>query len=436
MQDVIRTIEAYEILTGPGRPTVEVELTTAGGIQVTASVPSGTSTGAYEAKSLFDGGTRFRGYGVRKAVENVNRIIAPALSGEEVTGQAHIDRRLIELDGTPNKEELGGNAILPVSLAVAKAAAASLKLPLYRYLGGLEANRLPVPIATVIAGGAHSPAPLDFEDYLINLDGFTDFASAVEALASIHHGLGALLKKRYGDVPDSGGAYAPPLGGNAEAFETILEAVEKAGFSGRVSLGLDIVGTDLYNQERDRYRISGREMAADEYIAYLVELTRTYPLELIEDAFHEDDFTSPAKLTALLPGKTIVGDDLFATNATRLSQGIVAKAGNTLLLKVNQAGTLSEAFGAGRLAKDNGFGVIVSLRSNDTNDAFIADLAVALGADKIKLGGPVRGERCAKYNRLLRIEGQLGSEALFAGSATGLPAQAGPVNPAAKKRRG
>jgi enolase len=419
MQDVIRTIEAYEIMTGPGRPTVEVELTTGSGIRVTASVPSGTSTGAYEAKSLFDGGPRFRGYGVRRAVENVNRIIAPALYGEEVTGQARIDQRLIELDGTPGKEKLGGNAILPVSLAVARAAAASLGLPLYRHLGGLGANRLPAPMATLIAGGAHSPAPLDFEDYLINLDGFENFAAAVEALTSIHHGLGKLLAKRYGDVPDSGGAYAPPLSGNADAFETILEAVEKAGFSGRVSLGLDIVGTDLYRPEIGRYRISGREMGVDEYIAYLLELTRTYPLELIEDAFHEDDFASQAKLTALLPTKRIVGDDLFATNAARLSRGIAARAGNALLLKVNQAGTVSEAFHAGMVAKDNGFGVIVSLRSNDTNDDFIADLAVALGAERIKLGGPVRGERNAKYNRLLRIENQLGPEARFAGSSAG-----------------
>ncbi|MCE5263707.1 MAG: phosphopyruvate hydratase [Deltaproteobacteria bacterium] len=414
MQETIRTIEAYEILTGPGRPTVEVELTTGSGIRVTASVPSGTSTGAYEAKSLFDGGTRFRGFGVKKAVENVNRIIAPALLGEEVSGQARIDRRLIELDGTPAKEKLGGNAILPVSLAVAKAAAAEAGLPLYRHLGGLGATRLPAPIATVIAGGAHSPAPLDFEDYLINLDGFADFASAVEALAAIHHTLGGLLKRRFGDVADSGGAYAPPLSGNEEAIETILEAVQKAGFAGQVSLGLDIVGTDLYVPERRTYRISGREMAAEEYTAYLVELTRRYPLALIEDAFHEDDFASQARLTALLPGKIIVGDDLFATNAARLARGIAEKSGNTLLLKVNQAGTLTEAFGAGVLARKNGFGVIVSLRSNDTNEDFIADLAVALGAEKIKLGGPVRGERCAKYNRLLRIEQQLGAEALFA----------------------
>ena len=419
MPETIRTIEAYEILTGPGRPTVEVELTTSGGIRATASVPSGTSTGAYEAKSLFDGGTRYRGFGVKNAVENVNRIIAPALTGEEVSGQAHIDRRLIDLDGTPAKEELGGNAILPVSLAVAKAAALAAGMPLYRYLGGIGATRLPMPIATVIAGGAHSPAPLDFEDYLINLDGFADFASALEALAAIHHTLGGLLKKRFGDVADSGGAYAPPLGGNDEAFETILEAVRKAGFAGRVSLGLDIVGTDLFVPERGTYRISGREMSAQEYTAYLVELTRRYPLELIEDAFHEDAFASQAALTALLPGQTIVGDDLFATNAARLSRGIAERAGNTILLKVNQAGTLTEAIGAGLLARNNGFGVIVSLRSNDTNEDFIADLAVALGAGRIKLGGPVRGERNAKYNRLLRIERQLGAEALFAGSRPG-----------------
>ena len=424
MTAIIRRIEAYEILTGPGRPTVEVELTTDSGIQVTASVPSGTSTGSHEAKALFDGGTRFRGYGVRRAVENVNGVIAPALCGEEVICQEKIDRQLIAMDGTPNKEKLGGNAILAVSLAVAKAGAASLGLPLYRYLGGFGANRLPAPIATLIAGGSHSPAPLDFEDYMIGLDGFDDFAAAVEALAEIHHGLGSLLAKRYGDVPNSGGAYAPPLSGNAEVFETILEAVEKAGCSGRVSLGLDVVGSDLYLPEKGRYRISGREMDVDEYIAYLLELTNTYPLELIEDPFHEDDFASQAKLTALLPAKKIVGDDLFVTNVARLSRGIRCKAGNTLLLKVNQAGTVSEAFQAGMLAKRNDFGVIVSLRSNDTNDSFIADLAVALGAERIKLGGPVRGERNAKYNRLLRIERQLGAGALFAGSSAGQAAEA------------
>ncbi len=426
MTAVIRSIEAYEILTGPGRPTVEVELTTDSGIQVTASVPSGTSTGSHEAKALFDGGTRFRGYGVRRAVENVNGIIAPALLGEGVTCQEKIDRQLIDMDGTPNKEKLGGNAILAVSLAVAKAGAASLGLPLYRYLGGFGANRLPVPIATLIAGGNHSPAPLDFEDYLIGLDGFTDFVSAVEALSEIHHCLGSLLTKQYGDVPNSGGAYAPPLSGNAEAFEKILEAVEKAGCTGRVSLGLDAVGNDLYLPEKGRYRVSGRELDVDEYIAYFLELTRAYPLELIEDPFHEDDFDSQAKLTALLPTKRIVGDDLFVTNSARLSQGIRCKAGNTLLLKVNQAGTVSEAFQAGMLAKRNDFGVIVSLRSNDTNDSFIADLAVALGAERIKLGGPVRGERNAKYNRLLQIERQLGAGALFAGSSARLAAPAGP----------
>jgi len=422
----IRSIEAYEILTGPGRPTLEVELTTDSGIQVTASVPSGTSTGSHEAKALFDGGTRFRGYGVRGAVENVNGIIAPALHGEAVTCQEKVDRQLIDLDGTPNKEKLGGNSILAVSLAVAKAGAASLGLPLYRYLGGLGANRLPVPIATLIAGGNHSPAPLDFEDYLIGLDGFDDFASAVEALSEIHYCLGTLLTKRYGEVPNSGGAYAPPLSGNAEAFETILEAVEKAGSAGRVSLGIDAVGNDLYLPEKGRYRVSGRELDVDEYIAYFLGLTRAYPLELIEDPFHEDDFDSQAKLTALLPTKRIVGDDLFVTNSARLSQGIRCQAGNTLLLKVNQAGTVSEAFQAGMLAKRNDFGVIVSLRSNDTNDSFIADLAVALGAEGIKLGGPVRGERNAKYNRLLRIERQLGAGAQFAGSSARPTAPAGP----------
>jgi len=417
MTAVIRSIEAYEILTGSGRPTVEVELNTDSGIQVTASAPSGTSTGSHEARALFDGGTRYRGYGVRRAVENVNSIIAPALCGKRVTCQEEIDRLLIDLDGTPNKERLGGNAILPTSLAVARAGAASSGMPLYRYLGGIGADRLPSPVATLIAGGNHSPAPLDFEDYLIGLDGFNDFASALEALAEIHHCLGCLLKEKYGDVPNSGGAYAPPLSDNEEVFETILEAAERAGSGGRISLGLDVVGSELYLPEKKRYKVSGRELDVDEYIAYLLELARKYALELIEDPFHEDDFENQSKLAALLPEKRIVGDDLFATNSVRLSKGIELGAGNTMLLKIDQAGTLSEAFHAGMLAKHNHFGVIVSLRSNETNDSFIADLAVALGAERIKLGGPVRGERNAKFNRLLRIELQLGSSARFAGSS-------------------
>jgi len=424
MHDTIRAVRAWEILSGVGRPTVEVEVTTAHGCRGTASVPAGTSTGAHEAKALYDGGTRYRGYGVRKAVENVHRIIAPAVCGMDVRAQEGIDQILIDLDGTPLKERLGANALLAVSLAVAQAGAQAAGLPLYRYLGGLTATRLPIPLATVLAGGHHSPSDLPFEDYLISVRGFVSFGDAVEALSAIHGALGDRLRKRFGIVPDVGGAYAPPLASTEEAFDTILEAVAQAGCAGKISLGLDVVGSDLYDRQAGAYRVGGKHLSPDEFIAHFVALTEQYPLDIIEDPFDEDDFALHAALTARLPAKRIVGDDLFATSVQRLARGIAERAGNSLLLKVNQAGTLTEAIRAGQLARDSGYGTIVSLRSGDTDDSFIADLAVGLGAEQIKLGGPVRGERNAKYNRLLVIEQDLGTGAGFAGRLGRVPAQA------------
>lgn len=421
MKSVIEMIRAREILSGPGRPTVEVELTTNDGIRVEASVPSGTSKGKYEAWEVYDGGKRFRGLGVKKAAENVNREIAPKLIGENVFAQRRIDNLMIELDGTKNKQRLGGNAILAVSLAVAKAGAAAAGLPLYRYLGGLGSVRLPVPLATVISGGKHSPSSLDFEDYLLIFDGFTSFADALEALVEIRYILGKNLQKKFGLVADDGGALAPPLSDTPQAFDLMLEAVEQAGYGGKVALGLDAAASDLYLEDRGLYNIGGREMEPTELIDYYISLAKQYPLVFIEDPFDQDDFVSFAKLTAALPDRKIVGDDLFVTNPERIKMGIEQKAGNTLLLKVNQIGTVSEAYDAGILALQNGLAVTVSLRSSDTNDSFIADLAVALGAEQIKLGSPVRGERNAKYNRLLKIEAELGSAVRFAGH--------GPVKP-------
>jgi enolase len=411
----IKNISAIEVLSGSGRPTVEVELATSEGVQATASVPCGTSTGKYESKTLYDGGRRYRGFGVQKAVSNVNDVIAPKLIGMDVTAQSDIDNLMIELDGTPTKENLGGNSILAVSLAVAKAGADTCGLPLYRYLGGIGSNRLPVPLATVLAGGHYSPSSLDFEDYLISLDHFERFSDALEALSDIHATLGALLKDKYGDIPDVGGAYAPPMKTNEEAFDTILEAAERAGYGKKVSLGLDVVGSDLFKASNNRYRISGKELTAESYMNYFVELAKKYPLNYIEDPFHEDDFDSHSKLSALLPNRKIVGDDLFVSNSDRLTMGISKKSCNALLLKVNQVGTLTEAYKTALLALRQKLTITVSLRSSDTNDSFIADLAVSIGADQIKLGGPVRGERNAKYNRLLRIEKELGSDAAFAG---------------------
>jgi enolase len=411
----IHKINAIEILSGSGRPTVEVELTTSKGVRTVASVPCGTSTGKYECKALYDGGKRYRGFGVQNAVSNVNNVISPKIMGMDVTAQSDIDNLMIELDGTPRKDNLGGNSILAVSLAVAKAGAEACGLPLYRYLGGIGSNRLPVPVATVLAGGHHSPSTLDFEDYLISLDGFGSFSDAVEALSEIHATLGGLLRNKFGDTPDVGGAYAPPMKTNNEAFDTILEAADKAGYSKKVSLGLDVVGSDIFSAATKKYRISGKELSIEDYTTYLSELSRKYPLNYIEDPFHEDDFESHSTLVALLPNRKIVGDDLFVSNSERLAMGILKRSCNALLLKVNQVGTLTEAYKTASLALRQKYTITVSLRSSDTNDSFIADLAVAVGADQIKLGGPVRGERNSKYNRLLRIEKELGTDASFAG---------------------
>jgi enolase len=416
MSDVIAHIEAREILSGRGRPTVEVELRTSDGIKVTASVPSGTSKGKYEAWEVYDGGTRFGGLGVKQAAANVNGVIAPKLMGESVLNQRRIDQLLIELDGTANKMKLGSNGILAVSVAVAKAGAESAGLPLYRYLGGFGAERLPVPLATVISGGKHSPSSLDFEDFLLVLEGFSEFAAALEALVAIRHLLEKNLKAKFGLVADDGGAVAPAISDNTQAFELMLEAVEQSGCSGKVALGLDVAASDLYVREKGLYQVAGREMEAEELIDYYIGLARQYPLVFIEDPFDQDDFVNFAKLTAALPDRKIVGDDLFVTNPGRIKLGIEAKAANTLLLKINQIGTVSEAYDAGMLAQRNRYSIAVSLRSSDTNDSFIADLAVGLGAEQIKLGSPVRGERNAKYNRLLKIEQELGNWAEFAGS--------------------
>ncbi len=400
----IEKIEAREILSAVGRPTIQVTVTTKSGKSATSSVPSGTSKGKYEAKEIVDGGTRFRGLGVRKAVENVNTAIARALTGIEVTRQREIDNTMLDLDGTEDKRNLGGNAILAVSLAVARAGAGCVGLPLYRYIGGLGANRLPMPLATIISGGRHSASKLAFEDYMLVFSGFTVFSQAVEALMEVRYYLEKSLKKRFDYLSEKGGAFAPPIENDEEALELILESIEKTGYSHRISLGLDVVGSDLYDSENTCYRLHGKSVSAEELLVYFITLTKTYPITLIEDPFHEDDFENFAKLAAVLPKTLIVGDDLFTTNPERIRKGVELKAGNALLLKVNQIGTLTESVEAGLLARKNSYEVIVSVRSGDTVDDFITDLAVGIGAGYIKLGSPVRGERSAKYNRLLEIE--------------------------------
>jgi len=407
LKDTIAKIEAREILSGTGRPTVEVKLETSKGVEVRASVPSGSSKGEYEAFELHDGGTRFRGFGTRKAVENVNRIVAPAIRGMDVTQQVEIDRTLIELDGTPNKSRLGGNAILPVSVACVRAGAESLGLPIYRYLGGLMARRIPVPLATVLAGGEHSPSELEFEDYLLIPSGVPSFADSVEALYNTRHILGDILRERFGPIPEVGGAFAPPLRDTRQAFEMMLTAIERAGYSGQILFGLDVAASALYIKDDDLYRLPAREVKAEELTDYYAALAKDYPLVFIEDPFHQDDYYHFARLTALLPDKMIVGDDLFVSDPKRLARGIREKAANMILLKINQIGTVSEACEAAMMASRNQIGVTVSVRSNDTNDSFVTDLAVAIRASQIKLGSPVRGERNSKYNRLLEIEQEL-----------------------------
>ena len=404
MRDLIENIEGREILGGTGRPTVEARVITRQGFAVGASVPSGTSKGKHEAFELYDGGTRYRGFGVRQAVENINRIIAPALKGMDVTEQRRIDDTLIHLDGTANKGKLGANALLAVSAACAKAGARSSKLPVYRYLGGLGGLRIPAPMVTVVAGGNHSPSPLPFEDYLLIFDGFSSFSESVEALIETRLRLGNIIGEKFGTVPEVGGALAPPIEESRQAFDLLLEAVERSGCAEKVRLGLDVAANELFVPEKNTYRIGREEMRAEDLVRYYIGLKKDYPLTYIEDGFHEDDHLHFSELTREMPGISIVGDDLYASNPRRIAAGIRIKAGNGVLLKINQIGTVSEALDAAHLAMGNNFQTHVSLRSNETNDDFIADFAVAIGAKQAKLGSPFRGEKTAKYNRLLEIE--------------------------------
>ncbi len=419
MHSTIENISAREVLGGAGRPTVEVTLTLDSGASVNASVPSGTSRGGHEAFELFDGEERFKGYGVRKAAATVREKIAPVLKGMCVLDIAALDRRLIELDGTPDKSVLGANAILPVSVAAAKAAALATRLPVYRYLGGQVATRLPMPIATVIAGGEYSPSALPFEDFLYIVEGFSNISDAVEGLAATRARLGALLVQRFGPVAEVGGALAPPLSSVREAFDIMLQAAKDTGCEGRMNLALDVAANEIYDAASGTYALGDRRVQAPELCGVYLDLVREYPLLSIEDPFHEDDFAAHAELVTQLAAAgsrcSVVGDDLFATNPTRIARGIAEKSATELLLKMNQIGTVSEAMQAGIIARENGMAVTVSLRSNETCDPFAADLAVALGAERIKSGSPVRAERNAKYNKLLQIEEELGTKARFAG---------------------
>ncbi len=404
MKEVIQQLRGREILNARGKPTVEAELITSSGITVTASVPSGTSTGKYEAFELYDGGSRYEGCGTRKAAANISGEINDCLRGVALEDLRAIDQRICALDGTPNKSRLGGNALLAVSMAAAG-------VPLYRWLAGEQRKlRMPDLTATVIAGGAFSFSGLAFEDYILVLSGFEQFSDELEALVAIRRQLERDVRAKYGDFLEDGGAIAAPIASDGEAFEFMLEAARKAGFEANAALGLDVASSQMYSPEADLYRFGklppqNREQLLETYLG----LCREYPLRLIEDGFHEDDFEGFGMLKAAAPGIQVVGDDLFATNLARIRRGIQHDSANTLLLKMNQAGTITEAMDAGRFAQENGYDVIVSLRSGETTDDFAADLAVAVGARQIKAGSPVRAERNAKYNRLLKIQAQLES---------------------------
>ena len=417
----ITKIGAREILDSRGNPTVEVDVWLADCAMGRAAVPSGASTGIHEAVELRDGDSdRYGGKGVAKAVENVNTIIAGELTGCDASDQVGIDEKMIALDGTPNKGRLGANAILGVSLAVAKAAAASAGLPLYRYIGGASARTLPVPMMNILNGGKHALNSTDLQEFMVMPVGAPSFREALRWGAEIYQSLKKVLKgKGYGtNVGDEGG-FAPSLGHNAEAIEVILQAIEQAGYKAGedVFIALDPASTEIfedgvtYNLEKEGKRLSG-----DQMVDFLVDWVKKYPIISIEDGLAEDDWASWTKFTAAVGDRVqIVGDDLLVTNVKRVEQAIQEQACNSLLCKVNQIGSLTEAIAAVEMSKRAGWTSIVSHRSGETEDSTIADLVVALNTGQIKTGAPCRSDRIAKYNQLLRIEEELGDSAVYAG---------------------
>ncbi|HMM48020.1 MAG TPA: phosphopyruvate hydratase [Miltoncostaeaceae bacterium] len=416
----IARVNARQILDSRGQPTVEVDITLASGAMGRAAVPSGASTGAFEAHELRDGDPQaYRGKGVLKAVANVEDELAGVLVGLEASNQLPVDRRMIDLDGTANKNRLGANALLGCSLAVAQAAAADAGLPLYRYLGGARANRLPVPMMNILNGGAHADNSVDLQEFMVAPIGARTFADAVRMGSEVYAALKQVLRDRglATGVGDEGG-FAPDLASNSEALEVIMEAIRAAGYTpgDDIALALDPATTELYRDGAYHFEGEGRVLSSAELVEFWVDLCDHYPIISIEDGMAEEDWEGWEALTARLGDRVqLVGDDLFVTNSARLQQGIDRKAGNAILIKLNQIGTLSETLFAMDLAARNGFASMVSHRSGETEDTFIADLAVATGAGQIKTGAPSRSERVAKYNRLIRIEQELGPAAVYAG---------------------
>jgi len=413
----IERIHARQVLDSRGNPTVEAEVFTAGGAFGRAIVPSGASTGALEAVEVRDGGDRYGGKTVEKAVAHIRNEIAPALAGVDVTRQEHIDQVMADLDGTPNKATLGANAILAVSLAAARAAAASVGLPLYRYLGGPSARVLPVPCLNVLNGGVHAANSVDIQEFMVVPAGLPSFSEALRAGVEVYHALKRVIGGRGlgTNVGDEGG-FAPDLATNESALELLVEAIDVAGYQlgDEVALALDVAATEIHRE--GRYHLERRELTSDEMADYLVDLADRYPLVSIEDGMAEDDWDGWKNLTKKIGHQVqLVGDDIFVTNQEILRKGIVEGAANAILIKVNQIGSISETLHTMDLARKSSFGMMISHRSGETEDTFIAHLAVGTNAGQIKAGAPARGERTAKYNQLLRIEESLGDEARFAG---------------------
>lgn len=419
---VIMGVYAREILDSRGNPTIEVEVYLEDGTMGRAGIPSGASTGAFEAVELRDGDkSRYLGKGVLTAVNNVNEIIAPEVVGMNVFDQVEIDNLMIALDGTHNKAKLGANAILGVSMAVAKAAAESLGIPLYQYIGGTNAKTLPVPMMNILNGGSHADNNVDVQEFMVMPVGATSFKEALRTGAEIYHNLKAVLTKKNlaTGVGDEGG-FAPNLGSNEEAIQVILEAIEKAGYKAGVDvmIALDVAATELWNGETKKYDLAGegKSLTSEEMVAYYEYLVDKYPIISIEDGLDEEDWAGWKMLTDKLGGKIqIVGDDLFVTNTERLAKGIQSGTANSILVKLNQIGSITETLDAIEMAKRAGYTTVISHRSGETSDSTIADIAVAVNSGQIKTGAPARIDRVEKYNQLLRIEEMLDTTSKYPG---------------------
>ena len=414
-------VRARQILDSRGNPTVEVDVLTDEGALGRAAVPSGASTGIHEAVELRDNDKKkYVGKGVLKAVKNVNDLIAKSINGFDITAQAEIDQIMIDLDGTANKGKLGANAILAVSMAVAKAAAEEANLPLYRYIGGTNARTLPMPMMNILNGGAHADNKIDFQEFMIMPVGAPNFSEGLRWGVEIFHCLKGVLKKRgfSTNVGDEGG-FAPNIQSNEEAIETVLESIHAAGFKtgSQIAIAMDAANSELWDAKKKKYvfhKSSGKEMSSDQLVKYWEKWVKQYPIVSIEDGMAEDDWSGWKNLTETVGDRCqLVGDDLFVTNVTRIQTGIDKKIANGLLVKVNQIGTLTETINAVTLAQHNGYNTIMSHRSGETEDTTIADLAVALNCGQIKTGSASRTDRMAKYNQLIRIEEQLGETGVF-----------------------